>query len=171
MASDGLCSHKKICIVRKNQKEIKETYRLLRENMFECLVWPAYAVSINQMRSNKSTFNDRLDLTLIDIQKFYAYMQQNGKSVQEAHHCHTVMHRALEVAYRSDYILTNPADKVERPKSPKFKAKFYTAEQMLTLFQKLQGDPYEYIYKLTAIYGIRSAEKRSMRFALERDQF
>ena len=76
-----------------------------------------------------------------DIQDFYTYMQQNGKSIQECHHCHTVLHRALEVAYRSDYILTNPADKVERPKSPKFKAKFYTAEQMLMLFQKLQGDP------------------------------
>ena len=56
------------------------------------------------------------DLKPKDIQEFYTYMQQNGKSVQEAHHCHTVLHRALEVAYRSDYILTNPADKVERPK-------------------------------------------------------
>ncbi len=82
MASDGLCSYKKICIVRKNQKEIKETYRLLRENMFECLVWPAYAVSINQMRSNKSTFNDRLDLTLIDIQKFYEIVRNKRFSIE-----------------------------------------------------------------------------------------
>lgn len=74
---------------------------------------------------------------LKDLKPKDTYMQQNGKSVQEAHHCHTVLHRALEVAYRSDYILPNPADKVERPKSPKFKAKFYTAEQMLTLFQKI----------------------------------
>lgn len=105
------------------------------------------------------------DLKPKDIQEFYTYMQQNGKSVQEAHHCHTVLHRALEVAYRSDYILTNPADKVERPKSPKFKAKFYTAEQMLTLFQKLQGDPYEYIYKLTAIYGLRRSEVCGLRWS------
>ena len=100
-----------------------------------------------------------------DIQDFYTYMQQNGKSIQECHHCHTVLHRALEVAYRSDYILTNPADKVERPKSPKFKAKFYTAEQMLTLFQKLKGDPYEYIYKLTAIYGLRRSEVCGLRWS------
>lgn len=105
------------------------------------------------------------DLKPKDIQEFYTYMQQNGKSVQEAHHCHTVLHRALEVAYRSDYILTNPADKVERPKSPKFKAKFYTAEQMLTLFQKLQGDPYEYIFKLTAIYGLRRSEVCGLRWS------
>lgn len=82
MASDGLCSHKKICIVRKNRKEIKDTYRLLQENMFECLVWPAYAVSINQMRSNKSTFNDRLDLTLIDIQKFYEIVRNKRFSIE-----------------------------------------------------------------------------------------
>ena len=35
------------------------------------------------------------DLKPKDIQEFYTYMQQNGKSVQEAHHCHTVLHRAL----------------------------------------------------------------------------
>lgn len=105
------------------------------------------------------------DLKPKDIQEFYTYMQQNGKSVQEAHHCHTVLHRALEIAYRSDYILTNPADKVERPKSPKFKAKFYTAEQMATLFQKLEGDPYAHIYKLTAIYGLRRSEVSGLRWS------
>ena len=91
------------------------------------------------------------DLKPKDIQEFYTYMQQNGKRVQEAHHCHTVLHRALEVAYRSDYIMTNPADKVERQKSPKFKAKYYTAEQKLTLFQKLQDEPNANIYTRNAI--------------------
>ena len=61
-------------------------------------------------------------------------MQQNGKAYKKAYHCHTVLHKALGVAYRSNYILINPADKVDRPKSPKFKAKFYTTKQMLTLF-------------------------------------
>lgn len=105
------------------------------------------------------------DLKPKDIQDFYTYLLQNGKSVQECHHCHTVLHRALEVAYRSDYILTNPADKVERPKSPKYKAKFYTAEQMMTFFEKLAGDPYEYIYKLAAIYGMRRSEVGGLRWS------
>lgn len=71
----------------------------------------------------------------------------------------------MQVAYRSDYILTNPADKIERPKMPKFKAKFYTAEQMAMLFEKLKGDPYEYIYKLTAIYGLRRSEVTGLRWS------
>ena len=100
-----------------------------------------------------------------DIQDFYTHLQKNGKSVQECHHCHIVIHRALQVAYRSDYILTNPADKIERPKMPKFKAKFYTAEQMAMLFEKLKGDPYEYIYKLTAIYGLRRSEVTGLRWS------
>lgn len=36
---------------------------------------------------------------------------------------------------------------------------------MLTLFQKLQGDPYEYIYKLTAIYGLRRSEVCGLRWS------
>lgn len=104
------------------------------------------------------------DLTSRDIQEYYSFLQKNGKSVQECHHCHTIIHRALQVAYRADYIKTNPADKVERPKSPKYKAKFYTIEQMSELFIKLQGDPYEFIYKLTAIYGLRRSEICGLRW-------
>lgn len=104
------------------------------------------------------------DLTPRDIQDYYSFLQKNGKSVQECHHCHTIIHRALHVAYRADYIKTNPADKVERPKSPKYKAKFYTVEQMAELFKKLQGDPYEFIYKLTAIYGLRRSEICGLRW-------
>lgn len=105
------------------------------------------------------------DLKPKDIQDYYTHLQKNGKTVQECHHMHTVIHRALQVAYRSDYIQTNPADKVERPKSPKYKAKFYTAEQMKTLFEKLKDDPYGYIYKLTAIYGLRRSEVLGMRWS------
>lgn len=71
LASDGLCSVKKIEIFSDNPKEVKENYKCIREGMFECLVWPSYAQSINQMRGMKTTFDDRLDLTLIDIQTFY----------------------------------------------------------------------------------------------------
>lgn len=47
-----------------------EKYVLLRKGMFDCLKWPSYALSINTLRANRS-FNDRIDLTLADIQKFY----------------------------------------------------------------------------------------------------
>ncbi len=69
LAQDGLCGFKDI---KKYSKNIEIDYRLIREGMFDCLVWPTYAMSINQMRYTK--YKDRLDLTLIDIQKFYFFV-------------------------------------------------------------------------------------------------
>lgn len=100
------------------------------------------------------------------IQEFYTYLQEEkGKSPQVCKHYHAVIHRALQIAYRSDLILTNPADKVERPKYQKHKAKFYSAEQVKNLFNELQGDPYEHIYKLTTIYGMRRSEVCGLRWS------
>ncbi|MDD3139097.1 MAG: hypothetical protein PHX08_09010 [Lachnospiraceae bacterium] len=78
LAQDGLCGIKEIKVHSKN---IESDYRLIREGMFDCLVWPAYAMSINQMRSVK--YKDRLDLTLIDIQKFYAFVKSRTELTPE----------------------------------------------------------------------------------------
>lgn len=66
LAQDGLCSINRI---KDHSINIVSDYKLIRKNMFDCLVWPAYAMSINQMRSAK--YDDRLDLLLLDIEKFY----------------------------------------------------------------------------------------------------
>lgn len=47
----------------------KQDYELIRSGMFGVLFWPAYAMSINVMRSSK--FKDRIDLLLNDIYLFY----------------------------------------------------------------------------------------------------
>ncbi len=100
------------------------------------------------------------------IQDFYTYLQlDQGKSKQVCRHYHIIIHRALQVAYRADMIQTNPADKIEKPKVQKFKAKFYTAEQLKKLFDELKGDPYEHIYKLTALYGMRRSEVVGLRWS------
>jgi len=82
MSSDGLCSINKIKNICYENDHIIEMYKLLREEMFDCLIWPAYSISINQMRSNKGTFNDRIDLTLIDIQKFYKIVEGKKLSIE-----------------------------------------------------------------------------------------
>lgn len=74
LSQDGLCGYKKIIDYSEN---IKEDYLLLHENMFDCLVWPAYAMSINQMRYSK--YRDRLDLLLIDIQKLYQIINKDSE--------------------------------------------------------------------------------------------
>lgn len=114
---------------------------------------------------------EKIGLKLIEIkpkhiQDFYTYLQlEQGKSTQVCRHYHIIIHRALQVAYRSDLIPTNPADKIQKPKIQKYKAKFYTAEQLKILFDKLKGDPYEHIYKLTALYGMRRSEVVGLRWS------
>lgn len=108
-------------------------------------------------------FNERKiilnSLTPSDIRDYYAYLTRDeGKSVHNCLHRHTIMRRALEIAYRTDMIQTNPMDKVERPKVAKYNAKFYDLKQLKALFDCIQGDRFELLYKMTAFYGLRRSE-------------
>lgn len=104
-------------------------------------------------------FNERgitlQSISPTDIQTYYAWLIENGKSIQSCTHSHVIIRRALEIAYRTDRISSNPAAKVEKPKSPKYEAKYYDLEQLKVLFEKLKGDKYELMYKMTAFYGLR----------------
>ena len=55
--------------------------------MFDCLVWPAYAMSINQMRYSK--YKDRVDVLLIDIKKFFDIVE--NKKVLNPELAQTIM--------------------------------------------------------------------------------
>lgn len=79
LAQDGLCSKKKIIAIRgADVKKQKQDYELIRSEMFGVLFWPAYAMSINQMRSSK--FKERIDLLLNDIYLFYEKVKLNKRS-------------------------------------------------------------------------------------------
>ncbi len=73
LSQDGICSYSKI--EKFSNGDVVKNYILLRKDMFDCLCWPAYAMSINQMRSAK--FNDRLDLLFIDLYNFYEIVSEN----------------------------------------------------------------------------------------------
>ena len=99
-----------------------------------------------------------------DIQAYYAWLIDKGKSIQACTHDHVIIRRALEIAYRTDLIPVNPATKVEKPKSPKYEAKYYDLKQLKTLFECLKGDKYELMYKMTAFYGLRRSELCGMKW-------
>lgn len=79
LSSDGLCGIKKIIQFSSSVKEAKENYKLIREGMFECLIWPAHVQSINICRGFKYPFDDRIDLALVDIQSFYEKIDNEKK--------------------------------------------------------------------------------------------
>ena len=114
-------------------------------------------------------FNER-GITLqsinpMDIQTYYAWLIENGKSIQSCTHAYVIIRRALEIAYRTDRISSNPAAKVEKPKSPKYEAKYYDLKQLKVLFEKSKGDKYELMYKMTAFYGLRRSELCGMKWS------
>lgn len=88
----------------------------------------------------------------------------NGKTIQACTHAHVIIRRALEIAYRTDIIPVNPAAKVQKPKSPKYGAKYYDIKQLKTLFDCMRGDRFELMYKMTAFYGLRRSELCGMQW-------
>jgi len=127
-----------------------------------------YSAYKNKIKHIAPYFNER-GITLqsikpTDIQAYYAWLLENGKTIQACTHAHVIIRRALEIAYRTDLIPVNPAAKVEKPKSPKYEAKYYDLKQLRTLFECLKGDKYELMYKMTAFYGLRRSELCGMKW-------
>lgn len=128
-----------------------------------------YSAYKNKIKHIAPYFNERKitlqGITPTDIQTYYAWLLDNGKTIQTCTHVHVIIRRALEIAYRTDLIPVNPAAKVEKPKSPKYEAKYYDLKQLRTLFECLKGDKYELMYKMTAFYGLRRSELCGMKWS------
>ena len=75
LGQDGLCSIKRIKEFSQNKEKQWPDYELIRKDMFGVFFWPAYAVSINTLRSVK--YKDRIDLLLNDIRKFYKIVKKD----------------------------------------------------------------------------------------------
>lgn len=92
-----------------------------------------------------------------DIQKFYAEQlnRVNGNTVI---HYHANIHKALKYAVKTEMIDSNPADKVERPKKPRYTGSFYSSSEVEKLFEAAKGTPLEIPIFLGAFYGLRRSE-------------
>ncbi len=127
-----------------------------------------YAAYKNKIKYIAEYFNERgitlQGITPVDIQTYYKWLTDNGKTIQACTHAHVIIRRALEIAYRTDIIPINPAAKVQKPKSPKYEAKYYDIKQLKTLFDCMQGDRFELMYKMTAFYGLRRSELCGMQW-------
>lgn len=98
------------------------------------------------------------DLTALQIQKFYNDMYNEGKSGNTIKHYYANIHKALKYAVKMDLLIANPADKVELPKQEKFRASFYTKEEINQLLKVFEGDRMELVVNIAAYYGLRRSE-------------
>ena len=98
------------------------------------------------------------DLTALQIQKFYNDMYSDGKTGNTIKHYHANIHKALKYAVRMDMLMSNPADKVDLPKLEKYRANFYSKEEINNLLKVFEGDRLELVVNIAAYYGLRRSE-------------
>ncbi len=69
-----------------------------------------------------------------------------------------VLHQTLEEAVKAGILQSNPCQHLTLPKTERFNASYYTAQQLQTLFDAIAHDPLYPLVKITALYGLRRSE-------------
>ena len=93
------------------------------------------------------------------ILSYYTYeLKENGITAKTVIHRHANIRKALQYAFKTGLIDSNPADKIERPKKEKFVGGFYNEKELEQLFEVVKGDPIELGVILAAFYGLRRSE-------------
>ena len=135
-----------------------EWLRIVRPNV-AATTYASYSNSVNKVIVPyfRKTNIQLKKLKPSDIQKFYAE-QLNRVKGNTVIHYHANIHKALKYAVKSEMIDSNPADKVERPKKPRYTGSFYSSNEVEKLFEAAKGTPLEIPIFLGAFYGLRRSE-------------
>ncbi len=91
------------------------------------------------------------------LQMFYSEMLRKVKPNTVIHY-HAIIHSALKYAVKTDMLIQNVADKVDRPRKNSFQPVFLSAEEMQKMFEALQGTKLELPVLVAAFYGFRRGE-------------
>ena len=97
------------------------------------------------------------------LQMFYSEMLKKVKSNTVIHY-HAVIHSALKYAVKTDMLIQNVADKVDRPKKNDFQPVFLSADEMQKMFEALRGTKLELPVLVAAFYGFRRGEVMGLKW-------
>lgn len=97
------------------------------------------------------------DITPDDIETFYQDQMQT-KNPNTVIRYHANIRKTLQYAFKKGFILTNPADRVERPKKGTYVHSFYNKEEVELLLKKVKGTALEFPVTMAAYYGLRREE-------------
>ena len=99
------------------------------------------------------------------IQKYYSYlMNERGVKATTVHRHHANIRKALQYAVKTNLILSNPADKVDKPKKQPFHASFYSDAQLSELFERTKDSKLYLAILITAYYGLRRSETLGLKW-------
>lgn len=151
------------CTTLKNNEKLFTLYlkELLLDikNTIEENTYDSYKVIVNKTCDYFADKNILLnELKPADIQKFYTYLYSKELTGNTVLHYHNLIRKALQTALRLDLILSNPADRVERPKKEQFIGSFYSQTELNTLFSLIKDDPLKIVIYLASFYGLRRSE-------------
>ena len=91
------------------------------------------------------------------LQMFYSEMFRKVKPNTVIHY-HAIIHSALKYAVKTDMLIQNVADKVDRPRKNSFQPVFLSVEEMQKMFEALRGTKLELPVLVAAFYGFRRGE-------------
>ncbi len=93
------------------------------------------------------------------IQDFYNHaLNEWGIKANTVIHYHANIRSALQQAYITERITSNPADKIIRPKKEVFVGSSYSASEVNQLLEVVKGTKIELAIILAAFYGLRRSE-------------
>ena len=121
--------------------------------------YSSYAAMINKpvgpyFRQRNLTLRE---LEARHLQMFYSEMLRKVKPNTVIHY-HAIIHSALKYAVKTDMLVQNVADKVDRPKKNSFQPVFLSAEEMQKMLEALRGTKLELPVLVAAFYGFRRGE-------------
>lgn len=112
------------------------------------------------------------ELTAVQIQGFYNSLHEKykknepgGLSPKSILYVHRVLSKALDSAVRKNLIPRNVSKDVTRPKVPKYQSEIYTANELLTLIEKVYDTDWEVPVILAGLCGMRRAEVLGLKWS------
>ena len=111
----------------------------------------------------------KLDISLKDlkpyhIQDFYTELFKLGLKGNTILRYHANIRKALEYAVKCELIITNPADKIEKPKKEQYIATYYNRAELNKLFLAIKNTPIKLPVLITALYGLRRSETLGLKW-------
>ena len=121
-----------------------------------------YSSCVGLIKSSIEPYFRKKKLTLRElearhIQSFYSEKLKVVKPNTVIHY-HAIIHSALKYAVKTDMIIQNVADKVDRPKKNDFQPVFLSAEETQKMFEAIKGTKLELPVLVAAFYGLRRGE-------------
>lgn len=93
------------------------------------------------------------------IQDYYSYlMNDRNLTANTAIHFHANIRKALQYAFQTNLISSNPADRIQRPKIMPYSGSFYNEKEANQLLEAVKGDPIEFGVMMALYYGLRRSE-------------